>query len=130
MHECAFAGAVPERDARLLTVVRETRAQVRGQVTANRSVRRVVAWVQVVGYMFVGGRYGRVVVSHVGLNDDVVEGLELRDADGALKSFSVQYHPEAAAGPHDASSLFDQFTELMARSAGRSSHDSNGKAAE
>ena len=59
MHECAFAGAVPERDARLLTVVRETRAQVRGQVTANRSVCQVVAWVQVVGYMFVGGRYGR-----------------------------------------------------------------------
>ena len=59
MHECAFAGAVPERDARLLTVVRETRAQVRGQVTANRSVCQVVAWVQVVGYMFVGGRYSR-----------------------------------------------------------------------
>ena len=50
MHECAFAGAVPERDARLLTVVRETRAQVRGQVTANGGVRRVVAWVQGVAY--------------------------------------------------------------------------------
>ena len=41
-------------------------------------------------------------MSHVCLNDDVVEGLELRDADGPLKAFSVQYHPEAAAGPHDA----------------------------
>ncbi len=57
--------------------------------------------------------YGEVTVSHVCLNDDVVEGLELRDAEGRLKSFSVQYHPEAAAGPHDAAYLFDRFTELM-----------------
>ncbi len=62
--------------------------------------------------------YGIATVSHVGLNDDVVEGLELRDADGELISFSVQYHPEAAAGPHDASYLFDRFVDLMsARSA-------------
>jgi carbamoyl-phosphate synthase small subunit len=47
------------------------------------------------------------------LNDDVVEGLELRDASGALKAFSVQYHPEAAAGPHDAAYLFDRFIDLM-----------------
>jgi carbamoyl-phosphate synthase small subunit len=58
--------------------------------------------------------YGEASVSHVCLNDDVVEGLELRDAAGALKAFSVQYHPEAAAGPHDAAYLFDRFTELMA----------------
>ena len=57
--------------------------------------------------------YGTATVSHVGLNDDVVEGLELRAADGTLKAFSVQYHPEAAAGPHDASYLFDRFVELM-----------------
>jgi carbamoyl-phosphate synthase small subunit len=57
--------------------------------------------------------YGSVTVSHVCLNDDVVEGLELRSPDGALKSFSVQYHPEAAAGPHDAAYLFDRFTQLM-----------------
>ena len=57
--------------------------------------------------------YGTATVSHVCLNDDVVEGLELRDADGDLKSFSVQYHPEAAAGPHDAAYLFDRFTDLM-----------------
>ena len=62
--------------------------------------------------------YGEVTVSHVCLNDDVVEGLELRDGDGELISFSVQYHPEAAAGPHDASYLFDRFVDLMsARSA-------------
>jgi len=57
--------------------------------------------------------FGEVEVSHVCLNDDVVEGLELRDADGRLRSFSVQYHPEAAAGPHDAAYLFDRFTALM-----------------
>ena len=57
--------------------------------------------------------YGEVTVSHVCLNDDVVEGLELRSPDGDLLSFSVQYHPEAAAGPHDAAYLFDRFADLM-----------------
>ena len=54
--------------------------------------------------------YGRVQVSHVCLNDNVVEGLRCLDA----PAFSVQYHPEAAAGPHDAADLFDAFAELMA----------------
>ncbi|MDT0316733.1 glutamine-hydrolyzing carbamoyl-phosphate synthase small subunit [Streptomyces millisiae] len=53
--------------------------------------------------------YGRVEVSHVCLNDDVVEGLRLLDR----PAFSVQYHPEAAAGPHDAAYLFDRFVSLM-----------------
>jgi len=53
--------------------------------------------------------FGRVEVSHVCLNDDVVEGLRLLDA----PAFSVQYHPEAAAGPHDSAYLFDRFVELM-----------------
>ncbi|WP_296666354.1 glutamine-hydrolyzing carbamoyl-phosphate synthase small subunit [Demequina sp.] len=53
--------------------------------------------------------YGRVKVSHVCLNDNVVEGLECLD----IPAFSVQYHPEAAAGPHDASYLFDRFLDLM-----------------
>ena len=60
--------------------------------------------------------YGTAAVSHVCLNDDVVEGLELRapaDRGGALRAFSVQYHPEAAAGPHDAAYLFDRFVTLM-----------------
>jgi carbamoyl-phosphate synthase small subunit len=57
--------------------------------------------------------YGTATVSHVCLNDDVVEGLELRDDEGRLKAFSVQYHPEAAAGPHDAAYLFDRFCDLM-----------------
>ncbi len=52
---------------------------------------------------------GRVEVSHVCLNDDVVEGLRCLD----VPAFSVQYHPEAAAGPHDAAHLFDRFCELM-----------------
>ena len=43
------------------------------------------------------------------LNDDVVEGLVARD----VPAFSVQYHPEAAAGPHDAAYLFDRFVELL-----------------
>jgi carbamoyl-phosphate synthase small subunit len=56
--------------------------------------------------------YGEATVSHVCLNDDVVEGLELR-RDGRLRAFSVQYHPEAAAGPHDAAYLFERFCDLM-----------------
>ena len=56
--------------------------------------------------------YGEVTVSHVCLNDDVVEGLELR-RDGRLVGFSVQYHPEAAAGPHDANYLFDRFVDVV-----------------
>ncbi|MEV0536062.1 glutamine-hydrolyzing carbamoyl-phosphate synthase small subunit [Kitasatospora sp. NPDC050463] len=53
--------------------------------------------------------FGRVEVSHVCLNDDVVEGLQALD----VPAFSVQYHPEAAAGPHDAAYLFDRFVALM-----------------
>jgi carbamoyl-phosphate synthase small subunit len=53
--------------------------------------------------------YGPGEVTHVGLNDGVVEGLQLLER-GA---FSVQYHPEAAAGPHDAAYLFDRFISLM-----------------
>ncbi len=48
----------------------------------------------------------------------MVEGLELRDDEGNLLSFSVQYHPEAAAGPHDASYLFDRFVDLMSARSG------------
>jgi carbamoyl-phosphate synthase small subunit len=61
--------------------------------------------------------YGTATVSHVCLNDDVVEGLELRDDIGRLTAFSVQYHPEAAAGPHDAAYLFDRFCDLMSEAA-------------
>lgn len=53
--------------------------------------------------------YGKVEVSHVGLNDNVVEGLRALD----IPAFSVQYHPEAAAGPHDANYLFDRFRDMV-----------------
>jgi carbamoyl-phosphate synthase small subunit len=53
--------------------------------------------------------FGRAVVSHTCANDGVVEGIKLVDG----RAFSVQYHPEAAAGPHDANYLFDQFVDLM-----------------
>ena len=58
-------------------------------------------------------RFGRVEVSHISLNDDVVEGLACLD----IPAFSVQYHPEAASGPHDAAYLFDRFIQLMADTA-------------
>jgi len=57
--------------------------------------------------------YGRAVVSHTCANDDVVEGIKLLSG----RAFSVQYHPEAAAGPRDAEYLFDQFVDLMAGAA-------------
>jgi carbamoyl-phosphate synthase small subunit len=55
--------------------------------------------------------YGPGEVTHVCLNDGVVEGLQLLES----PAFSVQYHPEAAAGPHDASYLFDRFVDLMSK---------------
>lgn len=62
------------------------------------------------------GHFGRVLVSHIDLNDNVVEGLQCLD----IPAFSVQYHPEAAAGPHDASYLFDRFVQLMRENARKS----------
>lgn len=56
--------------------------------------------------------FGRVRVSHRGLNDQVVEGLECLD----VPAFSVQYHPEAAAGPHDSHYLFDKFLTTIKES--------------
>lgn len=53
--------------------------------------------------------FGRVRISHVSLNDDCVEGLECLD----IPAFSVQYHPEAAAGPHDSNYLFDRLVALI-----------------
>lgn len=64
---------------------------------------------QTVDAPYQDGRFGKVFVSHVDLNDDVVEGLQCVD----IPAFSVQYHPEAAAGPHDAAYLFDRFVAMM-----------------
>lgn len=70
--------------------------------------------------------YGRVEVSHIGLNDNVVEGLRALD----VPAFSVQYHPEAAGGPHDANKLFDTFRELvLTHRADGTTHENNSKEA-
>lgn len=53
--------------------------------------------------------HGIIEVSHINLNDDVCEGLEAPE----VRAFSVQYHPEAAPGPHDARYLFDRFAAVM-----------------
>ncbi|WP_026923079.1 glutamine-hydrolyzing carbamoyl-phosphate synthase small subunit [Glycomyces arizonensis] len=63
---------------------------------------------------FFDTEFGRVQVSHVCLNDDVVEGLTCQD----VPAYSVQYHPEAAGGPHDADYLFDRLTALIDDSKG------------
>jgi carbamoyl-phosphate synthase small subunit len=53
--------------------------------------------------------FGKVEVSHVSLNDQVVEGMRALER----PAFSVQYHPEAAAGPHDSTYLFDRFADMV-----------------
>jgi carbamoyl-phosphate synthase small subunit len=58
--------------------------------------------------------FGKVRVSHVSLNDNCVEGLECFD----IPAFSVQYHPEAAAGPHDSNYLFDRLIDTIAANKG------------
>jgi carbamoyl-phosphate synthase small subunit len=54
--------------------------------------------------------FGPVEVTHINLSDGTVEGLRCLD----VPAYSVQYHPEAAPGPHDAEYLFDRFIEMMA----------------
>ncbi|MFP4148843.1 MAG: glutamine-hydrolyzing carbamoyl-phosphate synthase small subunit [Nitriliruptoraceae bacterium] len=66
---------------------------------------------QVGEHAFRTAAHGVVEVSHLNLNDDVVEGLTARD----IPAFSVQYHPESAPGPSDARYLFARFVDLLAR---------------
>ncbi|MGB3730850.1 glutamine-hydrolyzing carbamoyl-phosphate synthase small subunit [Microbacterium sp.] len=70
--------------------------------------------------------YGAVEVSHVDLNDQVVEGLRAHD----IPAFSVQYHPEAAAGPHDAHYLFARFRDLVLSTLRQAQGPISGKDAE
>ena len=97
-----FRGNVPRNGARRL----------RGNARARRGPggRRLVARVSSARQPF-ETPYGPAVVSHVNLNDGVVEGLRLLER----PVFSVQYHPEAAPGPHDAADHFDHFCALLER---------------
>ncbi len=73
------------------------------------------AWVAAgVAPVVQSAEFGRVQLTHVNLNDMTTEGIRLLD----LPAFSVQYHPEAAPGPHDARYLFGVFTRLMDEVAG------------
>jgi carbamoyl-phosphate synthase small subunit len=60
-------------------------------------------------YAVAADSLGRTEVTHVNLNDGVIEGLRSTD----VPAFSVQYHPEAGPGPHDARYLFEEFRILM-----------------
>jgi carbamoyl-phosphate synthase small subunit len=68
-------------------------------------------------YAVAEGSVATAAVTHVNLNDGVVEGI----ASGDAPLFSVQYHPEAGPGPHDARYLFEEFRELMDATGGRRS---------
>ncbi|MGV8852041.1 MAG: glutamine-hydrolyzing carbamoyl-phosphate synthase small subunit [Rhodoglobus sp.] len=84
---------------------------MRTEITSHNHGFAVDAPVGVVSQSPAG--FGRVEVSHVNLNDNVVEGLRALD----IPAFSVQYHPEAASGPHDANYLFDRFRDLVLENA-------------
>lgn len=83
------------------------RATGRVEITAHNHGFAVDAPIDAVSESSEG--FGRVEVSHIGLNDNVVEGLNCLD----IPAFSVQYHPESAAGPHDANYLFDRFRDMV-----------------
>ena len=85
-----------------------------GHHGANQPVRRVATGIVEItaenhGYAVSPGSVASADVTHVNLNDGVIEGISCRD----LPAFSVQYHPEAGPGPHDARYLFGLFAELM-----------------
>ncbi|HWD61025.1 MAG TPA: glutamine-hydrolyzing carbamoyl-phosphate synthase small subunit [Humibacter sp.] len=83
------------------------RSTGRVEITAHNHGFAVDAPIETISESAEG--FGRVEVSHYDLNDNVVEGLNCLD----IPAFSVQYHPESAAGPHDANYLFDRFRDLV-----------------
>ena len=100
-HNHGFAAALPS-GARGEDVSAEARHAIAPDVSAETRARAPEPFET---------PYGPAVVSHVNLNDGVVEGLRLQQR----PVFSVQYHPEAAPGPHDAADHFDQFCALLDR---------------
>jgi carbamoyl-phosphate synthase small subunit len=82
----------------------------------NNSNGRVEITSQNHNFAVAEGSIGSADITHVNLNDGVIEGIRSRD----VPAFSVQYHPEAGPGPHDARYLFDEFRELMDRVGPRS----------
>ena len=103
-HNHGFAAALPG-EPRSAAVRRKTR--FRGNAGGSATWSHVPARAR---HPF-GTPYGPAVVSHVNLNDGVVEGLRLLER----PVFSVQYHPEAAPGPHDAADHFDHFCAMLER---------------
>ncbi|HXY34108.1 MAG TPA: glutamine-hydrolyzing carbamoyl-phosphate synthase small subunit [Planctomycetaceae bacterium] len=87
------------------------------QPVLNRRANRVEITSQNHGFALDAGSFSdRVEITHINLNDQTVEGLRHRD----YPAFSVQYHPEASAGPHDSNYLFREFLDLMRGSSGSS----------
>jgi carbamoyl-phosphate synthase small subunit len=111
-HNHGFAAALPDQEgagapAEQAGVCAETPGTTTGPATWSHVPERA--------RQPFGTPYGPAVVSHVNLNDGVVEGLRLLER----PVFSVQYHPEAAPGPHDAADHFDQFCALIERGVNR-----------
>jgi carbamoyl-phosphate synthase small subunit len=107
-HNHGFAAALPSSS--------EVSAETRSAETRAAETRGAATWSHIPPEALETFEtpYGPAVVSHVNLNDGVVEGLRLRQR----PVFSVQYHPEAAPGPHDAADHFDHFCALLERGSG------------